>query len=404
MIAWLVVGGLFPLSLLWWAAPRVYVLADRRLARRRLAPVPGGSSQTLTTVASPAEPANPTTTAVGPVELASVCDSIARALRSGRGAAESLIEAVDRLDSPPPSLLAVRSRLAAGEPLAGVLSAARTTARTDSDELLFLDLLSASTVGTSLVAGGIEHAATTLRDLAAVRSDLDVASAQARLSARVLTLLPLAVVAGGLLTSHSFRASLTSRGVLVPLVIGLVLTRVGWLWIVRMLDSAIAGASRFELAEIVDRVCVSLMAGCTLPEACERLGEHRPDAATHGAPSSTGPAIAARIREGRSMGDALEPLSTAFGLTGRLFADLLVSAERDGLPVVASVSRVAQDVRTERRRRVDAAIRRIPVRLTVPLVACILPGFLLTTLVPLVAASLDTLTVTLPDVFSPLGS
>lgn len=400
MIVHLAATIVFACALVWWAVPRVTLLADRRLARRRL---PAGLAPDTTTPrprgASDARPAPAATV----IELASLCDALARAVRSGRSAAEALGDALDRLPSRSPVLGAMRADLDGTRPLTAVLAAAQRDAPAGSDEGLFIDLLCASVVGSSMIAGGVEHASATLRDVAAMRADLDVASAQARLSARVLSLLPVVVVLGGLLASGSFRSSLTAPGVLVPLIIGLALTRVGWSWIVRMLDSVVAGATRFELAEIVDRICVSLMAGCPLSEACERIGDRRVDPASSGAAVSASLAIATRIREGRSLGEALEPLSTAFGLSGRLFADLLVAAERDGLPVVASVSRVAQDVRMERRRRVDAAIRRIPVRLTMPLVLCILPGFLLATLVPLVAASLDTLTVTLPNLISPLG-
>lgn len=430
MILRLAMGALLTCSFVWWAAPRVYLLTDRRLARRRLGRAGLSPSSILRRSAGPhhevarqsgADPhlqadhtSQPhhtgrahgpdTTRHINMVELASFCDAIGRSVRSGRSTPEAVIESVDRLDVPSPTLRSLRSRLAGGEPLSAVMSATRGEGDPTSDERLCLDLIDSSIVGSSVVAGGIEHAATTLREVATMRADLDVASAQARLSARVLTLLPLVVVAGGLATSQSFRSSVTSRGVLVPLIVGLVLTRLGWTWIVRMLRAVTDGAARFELAEIVDRICVSLMAGCTLPEACSRLGNRIPDDSSSGTGSSTGLAIAARIGEGRPLVDALEPLASAYGLTGRLFADLLVSAERDGLPVVASVARVAQDVRMERRRHVDTAIRRIPVRLTVPLVTCILPGFMLTTLVPLVAASLDTLTVTLPNVLSPLGS
>lgn len=413
----LLVAVCVPAAFSWWAMPRTYLWVDRRLTRRRLgvsaAQRSGFRTQTVTTpsIGTPV----PLTTAPTPegslipqgnltlIELASLCDAVGRALRSGRGAADSLIDAIDTLHPSASALHTIRARLAGGESLPEVLSGARRAVPAGSDLEICLDLVRAAMVGSSLVAGGVEHAALVLRDIATMRADLEVASSQARLSARILTLLPLVIVLGGLVFSRSFRSSLTTPGVLVPLSAGLVLNRVGWRWIVRMLDSALSQASRFELAEVVDRICVSLMAGHTLPDACMRLEHSSPTTTRDSLAGRVRADIAMRVRRGDSLGDALMPLESGFGLAGRLFADLLVSADRDGLPIVASVARVAQDVRIERRRRVDITIRRIPVHLTMPLVTCILPGFLLTALVPLVAASLSSLTVQLPTLLAPVG-
>jgi Flp pilus assembly protein TadB len=237
-----------------------------------------------------------------------------------------------------------------------------------------------------------------LRDVAAARADLLVATAQARLSARILTVLPLIVLVGGLVTSASFRSSLLSLGVLTPVALGVALNRIGWRWSMGQLESVTRAASRFDLADIVDRVCVSLMAGCSLAQACESLGSR-----TNDTNADIDRTIALRVRQGLPLSECLQPLADAHSLQGRLFADVLVGAERDGLPVVATVARISQDVRIERRRRVDTAIRRIPVSLTIPLVCCVLPGFLLTTLVPLVASSVGSLTSQLPGFPIPLN-
>lgn len=405
-----VCGAALPITLIWWAAPRVFLFADRRLARARIAPTqrpldePGRvtSDEAVATrrLRVPVSGDNDL------LMLSAMCDSTARALRSGRSPADALVESIDRLGTPSHTWLQVRHQAARGDALANVLDTACDAMPQGSDNRMCLELLRSSMVGPTPVAAGIEHAAAVLRDVAAMRADLAVATSQARLSTRVLTLLPFVVLLGGLATNQSFRASVTSRGVLFPLALGLVLNRVGWAWILRCLARAMEEASRYDLTELIDRVCVSLMAGCSLSEACEHLATRTSGTVGGGATnggSSVGDEIARRVREGRTLGDALEPLSQTYALSGRLFADVLVSAERDGLPVVASVARIAQDVRMERRRRVDSAIRRIPVQLTFPLVACILPGFLLTTLVPLVASSLGALTVHLNDLPVPFG-
>jgi hypothetical protein len=76
----------------------------------------------------------------------------------------------------------------------------------------------------------------------------------------------------------------------------------------------------------------------------------------------------------------------------------IVEAERDGLPVLDTVMRLATDNRIERRRQIDTRIRQLPTRLSIHLVLCVLPSFLLLSVAPLVLASLSQLSVSLPSI------
>jgi Flp pilus assembly protein TadB len=71
---------------------------------------------------------------------------------------------------------------------------------------------------------------------------------------------------------------------------------------------------------------------------------------------------------------------------GRLGAALRRSAE-SGAPVVASLDRLAEDLREVGRTEVEARVRQVEVRTAVPLGVCLLPAFLLLGVVPLVAGS-----------------
>ena len=71
----------------------------------------------------------------------------------------------------------------------------------------------------------------------------------------------------------------------------------------------------------------------------------------------------------------------------RRFVAALVSCDRYGAPLGATLDRLAIDVRTASRQRAEAAARRLPVRLLFPLVTCILPAFALLTVAPLIAGS-----------------
>jgi hypothetical protein len=96
--------------------------------------------------------------------------------------------------------------------------------------------------------------------------------------------------------------------------------------------------------------------------------------------------VCRRVRLGERLVDALAVLAEA-GDPLRPLTAALVQAERDGVPLTASLGRIAGDARRHRRRAAEERARRLPVRLLFPLVACILPAFVLLTLVPLLGAT-----------------
>lgn len=77
------------------------------------------------------------------------------------------------------------------------------------------------------------------------------------------------------------------------------------------------------------------------------------------------------------------------GLVG--FADLVGSADRHGTPIGPVLETLALDVRATRRRLDEADARRLPVRLSFPLVVCTLPSFVLLAIAPAVIAALASL-------------
>ena len=114
--------------------------------------------------------------------------------------------------------------------------------------------------------------------------------------------------------------------------------------------------------------------------------------------SPTGNAVADLISAGAPLEEALLPLATTHPISGKNLGHTIVEAERDGLPILDTVMRLATDHRIERRRQIDTRIRQLPTRLSIPLVLCVLPSFLLLSVAPLVLASLSQLSVSLPSV------
>jgi Flp pilus assembly protein TadB len=88
------------------------------------------------------------------------------------------------------------------------------------------------------VAATLHHGAALLRERAAQRSEAIAYSAQARLSAKVLTAVPLVFTAWSAATSATFRQAITSSTGLTAAVTGLACNAVGWWWMRRIINRA----------------------------------------------------------------------------------------------------------------------------------------------------------------------
>lgn len=334
----------------WAFAPRCFTYFDTREARRRLhgsrktprrQPIPDQNS--VSTVPSV------TTDSTRLLQLSHKADSLARASRTGM-----------------PSIETALSELQPHHP----------------DDALYRDLLLSTVVNGVFVSTALDHVASLLRDIAACRADVAVAASQARLSARMLTYMPFAALFLAVVFSVHFRSHLFTLPVLLPLAVGIVLNRIGWAWILRLIHRSLTQQAS-ELSLLTDHLCVSLRAGHTLSFACE-LWEHS---------ASTGAHVARQLQAGLPLDQALSPLEHTLGAAGAALAGVIREAHRDGLPVVATVARLSSDARSERRRQTDALIRQLPTKLSVPLVLCVLPSFLLAAVVPLAVSNLTRLTV-----------
>ena len=94
---------------------------------------------------------------------------------------------------------------------------------------------------------------------------------------------------------------------------------------------------------------------------------------------------------GMRTADALEALPQRLGEPVRPLSTALIASERYGVPLTASLERLADEVRRDRRRHAEAAARRVPVKLLFPLVFCSLPALALLSVAPLIAGTLRAL-------------
>lgn len=378
----LLAGAFIAVLLVWYTTPRFFRFLDVSETQRRLH---GSHLFSENVQSSPAlsRPIQKDTSQV--IDFAALCESLARATRSGAAPHDAVLAGLQRNQLHHPCWSALRNDVASLKSCENALAIARESVEAHSNEAQCLSLLESAMVHGNFVPSALDHASSVLRDRAACSAELAVAASQSQLSARLLSTLPFVLLLGAMLINSQFRSSLLSPIVLCPLFLGLILNRIGWRWI----SSLISRAVRYEpdiIGQLTEHLCVSLRTGLSMTQSCERWRTL----------SSTGNSVADLISAGAPLEEALLPLATADPISGKHLGHTIVEAERDGLPVLDTVMRLATDHRAQLRRQTDTRIQQLPTRLTIPLVLCVLPSFLLLSVAPLVFASLSQLS--LPSV------
>jgi tight adherence protein B len=380
----LLAGSSMAIALICFATPRFFRLVDVLEMQRRL-----HAADLMTEDAKPslALPRHLRTVISPLLDFATLCESLARATRSGASPHDALLVGLQRHQFHHPCWSALFDDVAALQSCDSSLATARETVEPRSNDAQCLSLLESAMVHGNFVPSALDHASSVLRDRAACSAELAVAASQAQLSARLLSMLPFVLLGGAILVSSQFRSSLWSPIVLCPLFLGFILNRVGWRWISSLISRAVHDEPD-DIGQLTEHLCVSLRTGLSMTHACERWRTVSP----------TGNAVADLISAGSPLEEALLPLATTHPISGKNLGHTIVEAERDGLPILDTVMRLATDHRIERRRQIDTHIRQLPTRLSIPLVLCVLPSFLLLSVAPLVLASLSQLSVSLPSV------
>ena len=190
------------------------------VARQRLTPARADRHVTDTVESTDGTP--PSATA-----WAQFLDAAASEVRSGASLAESWRGAARRHP-------VTGSAVSPHRTLAAALD--RTT--DDRDEAVVLQVAGAAAALGGPVAATLDAGAALLRERAAARADALAHSAQARLSARVMTAVPLVFAAWSAVSSASFRGAVASPVGAASIVLGAGLNTVGWRWMRAVVDRA----------------------------------------------------------------------------------------------------------------------------------------------------------------------
>ena len=354
----------------------------RRLVRRRLTPRRAARQRPLL-------PARHRAAQPLPSERhANALDAIGRELRLGSSLHAAVIAVVERKQVTEWQWLSDASR--EGHMLGAVirLNDSLNDASPGAAPDLALRAIAVASEGGDAVHA-VEAAARTLRVTATITAESRTAVAHTKASINVLTLVPLVLATWLIARDERARAFFVSTAGFACLLIGVLLHWVGRRWVQRLTVSAARVDS--DVPDFVDVVSVYLRSG--QPPALAFLQ------ASDTAPGTIGVAaraVAERVHNGERFMDVLTSLRSPFGLHAQPMIDALIDTERDGLAPSELFDRLATDAHTQRRRDADMRIRALPVRLTLPLVGCILPAYVLLAVVPLLASQLSSVNLYLP--------
>jgi tight adherence protein C len=144
--------------------------------------------------------------------------------------------------------------------------------------------------------------------------------------------------------------------------------------------------SERDLPAAIDLLVLSVRAGLTPQQAVDEL------ASTHtGAVGEAFAEVIRRTQRGQPFADALGALGELLGPRAGALADVIATSDRHGLALGPMLDQLALEVAAARQRLDQADARRLPVKLSFPLVTCTLPSFVLLAIVPAMVAALSSL-------------
>ena len=140
------------------------------------------------------------------------------------------------------------------------------------------------------------------------------------------------------------------------------------------------------LPDALDLLVLGIQTGLTPQQAIAELAVSAPESVRDAFASTVH-----RCERGQSFADALTALPETLGPGAIGLADVIATSDRYGLPLGPVLDQLTTEARDSRRRLDQADARKLPVRLSFPLVVCTLPSFVLLAIAPAVIAALSSL-------------
>ncbi|MFL6726993.1 MAG: type II secretion system F family protein [Sphingomicrobium sp.] len=214
---------------------------------------------------------------------------------------------------------------------------------------------------------------------AALRQKLLAAGFSSSYAPRVYTLLRLVLVFGLPLLVLLFFWMGSSSPSMIKLYFSLVIAAAMGLYLPTFFIRARAARRQRELIngfpDALDLMLVCVEAGLGLEAAFARVGMEM--TTSHPRLAEQFGAVVLELRAGRSHEDALRRMADRAGVDDiRGFATLLIQSTKLGSSIAQTLRIYASEMREKRRMRAEEKAHRLPVLISIPLVACMLPAMI----------------------------
>lgn len=260
-----------------------------------------------------------------------------------------------------------RRRLAQDRPAMAAPTTTVGSLRTERAENAWLNLVNS-----------IEKSGISLSDSKddALRQKMIAAGYTAPYAPRVYTLVRLVMVIGLPLFLFAFYWLTVSMPGVFRLYITLVIAAALGLYLPNIFIRAKADRRQRELVngfpDALDLMLVCVEAGLGLEAAFARVGMEM--TTSHPLLSQQFGSVVLELRAGRSYDDTLRRLADRSGADEiRAFATLLIQSTKLGSSIAQTLRVYASEMRERRRMRAEEKAHRLPVLISIPLVACMLP-------------------------------
>ena len=220
-----------------------------------------------------------------------------------------------------------------------------------------------------------------------LRKKLAAAGFTGSFAPRVYTLVRLAMVIGLPLLLTLFYWSSGSSPSVTRLYVTLVIAAALGLYLPSLFVRARADRRQRELTngfpDALDLMLVCVEAGLGLEAAFARVGMEM--TTSHPRLAEQLGAVVLELRAGRSHEDALRRMADRSGVDEiRAFATLLIQSTKLGSSIAQTLRTYASEMREKRRMRAEEKAHRLPVLISIPLVACMLPTMIGVLMLPAV--------------------
>ena len=140
-----------------------------------------------------------------------------------------------------------------------------------------------------------------------------------------------------------------------------------------------------ELPDAIDLLTISVESGLGFDAAVQQVARN-----TEGPLSEEFSRVLREMQIGQGRADALRALGERTGVADvRTFVGAMVQADSFGIPIAQVLRVQSAEIRVKRRQRAEEKAQQVPVKITIPLIFCILPTLFIAVMGPAVLSIMD---------------